>query len=57
MTNPSTRCVRTCRPSGHAFGSQAPLSLPKLWGSGSDRLRGSVSGGGCGGPDGQLSTF
>lgn len=26
MTNPSTRWVRTCRPSGHAFGSQGALS-------------------------------
>lgn len=44
MTNPSTRWVRTCCPSGHGLGSQGPLcDWPKLSDSSSDWPRGSAS--------------
>lgn len=44
MTNPSTKCVRTCRPSGHALGSQGPLGdCSRLSDSSSDWPRGPVS--------------
>lgn len=59
MTNPSTRWVRTCRPSGHGLGSQGLLSdWPKLSDSSSNCPRGSasVSVGGCCSPP-ALSTF
>lgn len=54
ITNPSTRWVRTCCPSGHALGSQGPLSdWLKLSNSSSDwpGASGSVPGSAGGGRD------
>lgn len=58
MTKPSTRCVRTCRPSGHALGSQGPLS-DWLSGSSSDRqgASGSASARRCDSPAAAFSAF